>query len=126
MRVAFATDVDRGLESPVHDHFGSAPLFIIVESESSQIEAVTNPDRMHVHGQCQPLAALGDKKVEALVVAGIGGGALRKLRSAGIKVFWAQAESVDENLRLFHAGTLLEIQLDQVCGGPGSACDCNA
>lgn len=125
MRVAFATGVDRGLESPVHDHFGSAPLFIIVESESSQIEAVTNPDQVHVHGQCQPLAALGNKHVKALVVGGIGGGALRKLRSAGIKVFWAQADSVDENMRLFRAGTLSEIQLDQVCGGPGSAGECN-
>ena len=34
MKVGFAVQSDQGIESKVYDHFGSAPAFIIVDTET--------------------------------------------------------------------------------------------
>ena len=82
MKIAFPTQFDHGLESPVFGHFGSAGYFLVVDDASGAVETIVNADRDHLHGQCQPLAALGGNKVDAVVVGGIGGGALQKLLSS--------------------------------------------
>ena len=44
MKVGFAVQINQGLESIVYDHFGSAPGFIIVDTELNQIAAVEQRD----------------------------------------------------------------------------------
>ena len=87
MRIAFPSQEDRGTDSPVYGHFGSAHYFIVVESDNGTCETIVNPDRDHLHGHCQPLSAFADSAVDAVVVGGIGGGALRKLNAAGIQAY---------------------------------------
>jgi len=72
MRVGFAVQINEGLESIICDHFGSAPAFIIVDTELNQIATVDNSNADRVHGACSPVAALGRNRVDALVVGGIG------------------------------------------------------
>ena len=79
MKVGFAVQVNRGLDSAVYDHFGSAPAFIIIDTELNQISTVDNSDANHVHGACNPVTALGGSSIDALVVGGIGAGAARDL-----------------------------------------------
>ena len=117
MRIAFPTQEARGKESMVYGHFGSAPIFIVLESETGEVEEVVNRDRVHAHGQCQPLAALGGKAVDAIVVGGIGAGALSKLNASGIRVYRAVEGSVEENLELFDKGRLPELTMEQSCAG---------
>ena len=117
MKIAFPTKDNLGIDSQVYNHFGSADLFIIVETENGRFESVVNYDRDHLHGQCQPLAALGGNSVDAVVVGGIGGGALRKLQTSGTKVYRAVEGSVNENLELIQTGRLPEFTLDQTCAG---------
>ncbi|MDM8523853.1 NifB/NifX family molybdenum-iron cluster-binding protein [Desulfococcaceae bacterium HSG8] len=116
MEIAFPTQEDRGIESQVHGHFGSARFFIIVETDNDVIETVVNKDTDHLHGQCQPLSALG-RQVDAVSVGGIGGGALRKLRDAGIKVFRAAEGTIHENVKLIRAGVLPEFLMEHTCAG---------
>ena len=117
MKIAFPTNDNLGIDSQVYNHFGSANLFIIVETENRGFEPVVNEDRDHLHGQCQPLSALGGNSVDAVVVGGIGGGALRKLQATGIIVYRAVEGSVNENLDLIQTGRLPEFTLDQTCAG---------
>ncbi len=86
MRIAFPTKENKGLESTVYTHFGSAPVFVVVDSEEGGLEILDNQDLGHEHGNCQPLAAIGGTLVDAVVVGGIGGGALKKLANAGASV----------------------------------------
>ena len=79
MQIAFPTMQDLGLDAPVFNHFGSAAFFVIVNTDDDHINIQSNPDQNHEHGNCQPLAALAGTQVDAVVVGGIGGGALRKL-----------------------------------------------
>jgi len=117
MKIAFPVEQKKGLESLVYSHFGSAPHFIIVDSESGAFEGIQNVDFIHQHGQCQPTKALGGNAVDAVVVGGIGGGALNKLQSGGIKVYRAVDGSVNDNLALLKAGRLPEFLMAMTCAG---------
>jgi predicted Fe-Mo cluster-binding NifX family protein len=61
MKLCFPVEKDEGMESVVFGHFGSAPMFIIVDSEHGDIKAVNNADVQHEHGMCHPLKAIGAK-----------------------------------------------------------------
>lgn len=124
MKIAFPTKKDEGLESTVFGHFGSAPLFIILDSDKDSFESVINQDKDHQHGQCQPLAALENRPVDAVVVGGIGAGALNKLNAAGIKTYRAIEGTVLENIKLIQSGTLPVFTLEQTCAGHGSNGNC--
>ncbi|MBA4349427.1 MAG: diguanylate cyclase [Thermodesulfovibrio sp.] len=124
MKICFPVSKANGMESEVYGHFGSAPAFIIVESGSNQVTAINNKDRHHVHGACSPMKALNNQKVDAVVVGGIGAGALIKLNQSGIKVFQAQALTVRENIIVLKAGNLPEFSSQNTCAGHGHGMGC--
>ncbi len=117
MKIAFPSQENSGLNSPVYEHFGSARYFVIVDSNTKEAQIIENKDLNHVHGNCQPLQALGGKPVDAVVVGGIGRGALMKLDSAGITTYRAVAGSVSENLELITSDKLPRFSLDHTCAG---------
>jgi predicted Fe-Mo cluster-binding NifX family protein len=124
MKLAFPVEKDDGMASPVFGHFGSAPHFIVIESDNGTIESFGNQDRVHLHGQCQPLAALSGRIVDAVVVGGIGAGALMKLNNSGVRVFRAVEGTVSENLTLFRSGRLPEMDFDKACAGHQGGAHC--
>lgn len=122
MKICFPILSDRGLQSPVNDHFGSTKEFLIYDSDSDSFETVQNSDAGHVHGACQPIKALNGRHIDAVVLGGIGTGALLKLNAQGVKVFRASAPLVEDNIKLYRDGSLIEIRADDACTGHGS-CD---
>ncbi|NTU42469.1 MAG: diguanylate cyclase [Nitrospirales bacterium] len=122
MNICFPIVADNGLESEVYNHFGSAPSFVVVDSETGDFSRVINSDAHHAHGSCSPMKALNGHSVDAVVVGGIGGGALNKLKQAGIRVYKTQGVTVSQNVELFSAGSLREFSLLQTCGGHGGEC----
>ena len=122
MKVGFAVEANEGIESKVYGHFGSAPVFLIVEKGTDTVSAVHNRDTHHVHGACNPIKALDGNRVDAIVVGGIGGGALRKLNAMGIRVFGAAAPSVKENLLLLNENKLRELTADHACSAHQGEC----
>ncbi len=125
MKICFPVKEQSGLTSKVYNHFGSAPHFIIVDSDSKALEAIDNSDLEHTHGQCSPLKALNGKKIDILIVGGIGAGALNKLNMMGIKVFKSQMSTVEENLELLKEKKLSEMDKNDVCAGHGDGCSHN-
>ena len=122
MKVGFAVQTNEGIESKVYDHFGSAPAFIIVDTEGKEVMTVDNKDLHHVHGTCNPIMALDGKTVNAMVVGGIGAGALTKLNGLGIKVYGAGAPTVRENLSLLSENKLQELSVYNSCRSHQGAC----
>ncbi len=122
MRICFPTENLKGLESDVYGHFGSAPGFVIVNTGNMAVEEINNNDLHHAHGMCQPLKALGGREVEAVVVGGIGAGALMKLQAQGIAVFRALQGSVKENLHFIQEGKLPHFGVEHTCGGHSDGC----
>jgi predicted Fe-Mo cluster-binding NifX family protein len=122
MKVGFAVQLNEGLESAVYGHFGSAPAFIIVDTDLKQVSAVDNTNAHHVHGACNPMMALGGNNIDAMVVGGIGPGAIKKLNAMGVKVYRAGAPTVNENIALLGANQLRELSMNDSCQEHGGQC----
>ena len=124
MKVCFPVLKAEGLESEVYGHFGSAPVFLFVESDSNNVTIVNNGDQHHEHGACNPMKALDNQKVDAVVVGGIGAGALNRLNQLGIKVFQSNAQTVRENIEMLKAQNLSEFTVQHTCPGHGHVGGC--
>ena len=122
MKVGFAVQTNEGVESKVYEHFGSSPAFIIVDTEGKGLLTVNNTDLHHAHGACNPAMALGGKSVDAMVVGGIGAGALTKLNAMGITVYEAGAPTVKENIALLNENKLRELSVYNCCRAHQGGC----
>ncbi len=122
MRICFPVINAKGLESTVHDHFGSAPYFLVFDTETRDLLQMPNNDAHHSQGVCSPIKALNGQSVDAIVVGGIGKGALSRLNQAGIRVYRTRGVTVGENVDQFAAGSLREFTLLQSCGGSRGGC----
>jgi predicted Fe-Mo cluster-binding NifX family protein len=117
MKICFPIQTNEGLSSTVYNHFGSAPLFLVVDTATNDIAVINNRDQNHVQGACNPTKALDGRQVDAIVVGGIGAGALTKLNQMGIRVHRAGAPTVAENIPVLTSGKLPELTLQACCGG---------
>ena len=94
MKVCIPVLNDEAIISTVIDHFGSAPAFMIVDRDTNAVATIWNGDRHHAQGACNPLKALDNQKIDAVVVGGIGVGVLAPLGPAGIKVYRTGSRTV--------------------------------
>ena len=115
MNLCIPVTEDLGLQSQVCAHFGSAPIFMLVDTESESCRAIQNSNQHHGHGMCTPLASLHGERIDGMAVGGIGMGALTKLQTSGIQVFLSEHATVAETVAAFKAGTLHPMT-------PGNAC----
>ena len=104
MKICIPTEEPMGLDSVAYGHFGSAPYFLIYDTETKEIEVLNNNEAEHEHGQCNPVTPLKDKGVQAVVVAGMGARALQNLQSMGITAYrienGTKVQTIIENLDL--------------------------
>lgn len=124
MKICFPTETLQGLDSRVYTHFGSAPGFVIVDMSDMKVEEIGNNDLHHAHGMCQPLKALGGREIDAVVVGGIGAGALMKLQAQGITVFRAAQGTVQQNMALIQDRKLPQFEAKFTCGGHAGGGGC--
>lgn len=119
MNICIPVNEDQGLQSPVCAHFGSAPVFLIVDTDTDDCRAVVNQHAVHAHGMCQPLASLSKERLDGIVVGGIGMGALMKLKASNIAVFLSGHPTVHETIAAYKAGTLKPVTAQNTCAGHG-------
>lgn len=122
MKLCFPVKSDNGLDSEIFGHFGSAPFFVVFDTDNEAISTINNQDLGHIHGQCNPMKALNGRKMDAVIVGGIGGGAITGLNNMGIKVYKAAQGTIRDHIQLFKAASLTEMNMSHTCGGHGNAC----
>ncbi len=115
MRLCFPIEADNGANSLVFGHFGSAPHFLLLDTEQNTTALVDNGNADHEHGKCNPIQALQGQAVDAVIVGGIGPGAVTRLAELGIHVFRAVPSTVQANAALWQQGALPELTLDEAC-----------
>lgn len=119
MNVCIPVMEDQGVQSRISAHFGSAPIFMLVDTETSECRAIENRNEHHAHGMCMPLASLQGEEIDGMVVGGIGMGAFNKLRAAGIKVYCGQFATVQDALTALHENQVEEMAPGMTCRGHG-------
>jgi predicted Fe-Mo cluster-binding NifX family protein len=117
MRLCLPTTDDRGRHATLSDHFGSAPYFTIVDSESGAVDAVPNYHARHQPGSCEAAKGLETHRIDAVVCLGLGRRALSGLEHAGIQVFVTSAGDVDGAVEAFRSGRLVPLTAEAACGG---------
>ena len=125
MNICFPVYKDLGLRSPVHQHFGAAPVIMIVDTDEGSMRSFYNRDLNHIHGQCDPLRALGGEPVDLIVTGSIGHGPLSRLQNAGIRVLKSEGPTVEDNIILFFDKGLPEFITGETCSeheGGGNCC----
>ncbi len=117
MKICMPVNENAGLNSLPYNHFGSAPFFLVYNTETAELTPINNGDLGHEHGMCQPLKALGGHAIDIILVAGIGQGALTKLADQGIVAYEAQPVSFEANITLLNASKLGRFDAGHVCAG---------
>jgi len=125
MKLCFPVEKYEGIQSKVYGHFGSAPSFALIDSETNEIMEITNRDADHEHGKCSPLKALDGQSIDCVIVGGIGAGALNKLIGMGASVYKSENGTVKDNLLLFRENRLSQFNPSLVCGGHGTGGNCS-
>ena len=120
MKICFPVLGNEGLDSPLSGHFGSAPAFLFIDTETGGAEFVPRMSEAHEHGACRPLDAFEGRTVDACVVGGIGGGALQKLQAAGIQVIRGTGPTVRACLASLMSGEKTLLGAESACAGHGS------
>lgn len=119
MRIACPARADLGLSSPICEHFGSAPGFVVVDTATMTAAYLPNPGHEHGHGMCRPLAAFEGDMPDAVAAAGMGAGALEKLSASGIDVYIVSASTVGEAVAAVVSGGAPKAGPWSVCAGHG-------
>ena len=119
MKICIPTETNEVKNAKVYGHFGSAPYFTIVDTETDAIETINNANQHHSHGMCQPMNALIGKKIDAVVTGGMGSRAVQKLNEGGIKAYRAVPGSVADIVSQFAKGVLEEITVNNACAQHG-------
>ncbi|NTV66834.1 MAG: dinitrogenase iron-molybdenum cofactor biosynthesis protein [Chlorobaculum sp.] len=120
MKIIIPLDEYSGPQSKVCDHFGSAPFFALVDTVAGEVEIIDNKNMHHDHGQCTPADLFTELGASAVVVKGIGAGAVARLQSLGIAVFMAgSATTLIQVIESFGNGTLKKLEAQQTCQGHG-------
>ncbi len=122
MRIGIPIEQNRGMESLPSLHFGSAPYFMVYDTESGEAKIIRNEDQVHAHGTCHPMSALTGEVVEAIIAGGIGARAIALLSGLGIKVYRSTKGTARENIDRFKNNDLLELTPGDACGRHDHEC----
>lgn len=115
MKICFPVNKNLGLESIPYGHFGTAPMFVVCDLDSSEVRVINNGDLNHAHGNCSPIKAIKGEDIDVVVVSGIGQGAINGLNNNGIKVYKAIEGNIENNIKAYSEGKLMEFSNKNAC-----------
>ena len=117
MKLCIPTEDSGGLDATMYDHFGSAPFFTVVDTDTEYIELLDNRNLSHQHGRCNPVSSIESRAIDAVVCGGLGKRALARLQQAGLKVYFSNATTVRDVVADQRGGKLREATIEEACGG---------
>ena len=122
MKLCIPTTDGRGLAAAVASHFGSAPYFTLIDSETGRAEVVANDhehEHQHLHGSgaCHSADALRSLGIEAILCRGLGRRAFARFAGEGVAVFVIEDADAGRAVDSFRAGRATLLTARDACGG---------
>lgn len=114
MKVSIPTRDMNGLEGIVEQHFGKAPTYTIIDTESDQVTVIPNTSE-HMGGIGLPPEYLYQNGVDIMLCGGLGFKAVNTFESYGIKVFVGAGGTVKDTFEAWKAGKLQNATAENSC-----------
>ena len=117
MKVAVITQ-GKGLTSHIDQRFGRAKFLIVADTETGDFEVHDNSVNLNAAqgAGIQTGQNIANLDATAVITGNVGPNAFKTLKAAGIKIFLAEEQTVQEAINLFKAGKLKEVDNANVEG----------
>lgn len=115
MKLCIPVTEMNGVNSSMSGHFGSAPIFLVYDTDSGKMNPVSNKTSEHEHGACMPVPTMVSAGVNVVLCGGMGARAAMLLANSGIKAFRVTAKTAGEAIELYNNGTMEEITASNAC-----------
>jgi predicted Fe-Mo cluster-binding NifX family protein len=119
MKLCIPTMDDKGLDAIISEHFGKAPMYTIVDSETMEVEVFVN-ESDHNGGVGSTPEHIARYGAQVVLASGAGAGAISKLKGYGMKVYVGNKGTVREIVQKWASGTLTEADDKVGCSHHGS------
>ena len=101
------TSTGSGLDALTSPVFGRCPMYIFVDTETMQVEAVENPALASGGGAgVQAAQFVVERGAQAVVTGSVGPNAFNVLQSAGVPSYLFEGGTVREAVEAYNAGRL--------------------
>jgi predicted Fe-Mo cluster-binding NifX family protein len=114
MKICVPTYGQNGYDDMVCEHFGKAPTFTIVDTESGDVKVISNMSE-HMGGTGKPPEQIAKTGAQVLICSGLGPRAIDLLTSYGIEVYVGACGSVREAIEMFRSGKLRAASSETAC-----------
>ncbi len=116
MKIFVPSADDSGTEAQVAEHFGRAPFYTVVDSDSG--EAHVEPNRgQHTGGAGLPATNLVEAGAEIVICSGLGRRAVTLFEEAGVQVYVGAQGTVQGTLEDYREGRLEMATDESACPG---------
>jgi len=105
MKVCVPTNGSGGLEDFVCEHFGRAPTFTVIDTDTGSVTVVPNTSE-HMGGVGAPPEHIARTGSKVLVCSGLGRKAIVMFEGFGVEVFVGAQGNVKDALDLWREGKL--------------------
>ena len=118
MKVCVPTRDENGMEGIVEQHFGKAPTYTILDTDTREVVVIPNTSE-HLGGVGLPPEYLHQQGVDIMLCAGLGFKAVQMFESYGIKVFVGAGGTARDTFEAWEAGKLQDANASNSCADHG-------
>jgi predicted Fe-Mo cluster-binding NifX family protein len=117
MKIAVTAEADQ-LTNQIDFRFGRAKYLIVVDTDTGDFKAHDNSVNLNAAqgAGIQTGSNIANLGVEAVITGNVGPNAFKTLNAAGVKIFLAEKQTVQEAIDSFKAGKLKEVNKANVEG----------
>jgi len=114
MKICVPTMGEAGMEEAICQHFGRAPTFTIVDTDSGKITVLPNVSE-HMGGTGLPTETIFAAGVQLMIVGGLGPKAVAMFNEGGVDVFVGATGTVKDAIDDWRANMLSRAIVDNAC-----------
>ncbi|MBU0762016.1 MAG: NifB/NifX family molybdenum-iron cluster-binding protein [Candidatus Altiarchaeota archaeon] len=114
MKICIPAEGKNGLDEKVSLHFGRAPAYALVDSETMECEFIVNKSE-HFGGTGKPPEIIAESGAEVVLTSGMGPRAMQMLTEKGVEIYCGISGTVRDSVEAFKKGYLTLASSDLAC-----------